>query len=90
MQIIQCTMELDQVERRRGQSSRMVMGGDILHSIHYWRRVRKAVAGHTDAQYRSQRQSAMRPVLGQLRMIESAIKCDLMCRNLVATMRGEA
>lgn len=30
---------------------------------------------------------AMRPVLGQLRMIEAAIRCDVACREAVAAMR---
>ena len=43
---------------------------------------------HTFApRYAMARQSAMRPVLGQLRMIEAAIGCDLACRGAVAAWR---
>ena len=43
---------------------------------------------HTFApQYAMARQSAMRPVLGQLRMIEAAIGCDLACRSAVQAWR---
>ena len=40
-----------------------------------------------DPQYATARERAMRPVLGQLRMIEAAIGCDLACRGAVAAWR---
>lgn len=40
--------------------------------------------------YAMARQSAMRPVLGQLRMIEAAIGCDLACRAAVTAWRRAA
>ena len=36
------------------------------------------------------RERAMRPVLGQLRMIEAAIGCDLACRAAVSAWRRAA
>ena len=43
---------------------------------------------HTFApQYATARERAMRPVLGQLRMIEAAIGCDLACRAAVSAWR---
>ena len=43
---------------------------------------------HTFApQYATALERAMRPVLGQLRMIEAAIGCDLACRSAVAAWR---
>ena len=43
-----------------------------------------------DPQYATARERAMRPVLGQLRMIEAAIGCDLACRGAVAAWRRAA
>ena len=37
--------------------------------------------------YAMAKESAMRPVLGQLRMIEAAIGCDLACRAAVSAWR---
>ena len=46
---------------------------------------------HTFApQYAMAKESAMRPVLGQLRMIEAAIGCDLACRAAVSAWRRAA
>ena len=46
---------------------------------------------HTFApRYAMARQTAMRPVLGQLRMIEAAIGCDLACRAAVSAWRRVA
>ena len=41
-------------------------------------------------QYATARERAMRPVLGQLRMIEAAIGCDLACRGAVQAWRRAA
>lgn len=40
--------------------------------------------------YKTKRAFAYRPVLGQLRMIESAIRCDLACRDAVMAWRVAA
>lgn len=40
--------------------------------------------------YELQRRRAFAPVLGQLRMIEAAIRCDLACRDAVAAWRRVA
>ena len=46
---------------------------------------------HTFApRYAMAKESAMRPVLGQLRMIEAAIGCDLACRAAVTAWRRAA
>ena len=46
---------------------------------------------HTFApRYAMAKESAMRPVLGQLRMIEAAIGCDLACRAAVSAWRRAA
>lgn len=46
--------------------------------------------GYRRAFYPRDKARAMRPVLGQLRMIESAIRCDLACRDAVAAWRVAA
>ena len=46
---------------------------------------------HTfDPRYAMVKESAMRPVLGQLRMIEAAIGCDMACRGAVDAWRRAA
>ena len=52
---------------------------------------RAFVRKHTFApRYAMAKESAMRPVLGQLRMIEAAIGCDLACRAAVSAWRRAA
>ena len=79
---------LNEHERRRGQGV-IAYRGDLLDSQKYWRSVRRTCA-HAAGQYASHREASRRPVLGQLRMIEAAIRCDVMCRELVETMNGRA
>lgn len=86
--MVRCTTQLRGNERRRLHKMPMEYDVDILRSMGYWRGAKSKV-GHAASQYAAHRAYAMQPVLGQLAMIESAIKCDVMCRRLVATMRGE-
>lgn len=76
---------LNKHERRRGQGP-IVYRGDLLDSQGYWRSVR-ATCAHACRQYQAHREASRRPVLGQLRMIEAAIRCDVACRDAVAAWR---
>lgn len=91
MQLVRCKKQLLGHERRRRHKAGIAYDGDILHSMRYWRTAVGNVS-HAAAQYAAHRQQALGPSVGmsQLRMIESAIRCDVMCRQLVATMRGDA
>lgn len=92
--ISRCSMQLTNPhERRRGAPKSnlgpIVYGTDLLHSTAYWRRVRRTCP-HASAQYAKHREAARVPTLGQLRMIEAAIGCDVACRDAVRAWRGAA
>jgi len=74
-------------ERRREHGNRwLVLDRDPLRSMAYWRRARRSSA-HAAAQYAGHRELVRRPVLGQLRMIEAAIRCDLAAREALNAWR---
>lgn len=92
--LVRCTMQINNPhERRRGMSVTnggfFMLGSDLLHSQNYWRRVSRNCA-HAADQYRHHRAATGRPTLGQLRMIEAAIKCDIACREAVQAWRDNA
>ena len=62
---------------------------DVLIGLATMRKAPTWSAAHQN-QYLPARRAAMRPVLGQLRMIESAIRCDLACREAVQAWRAAA
>lgn len=61
--------------------------GDLLRSMAYWRSVRRSCQ-HAAEQYARHRELVRRPVLGQLRMIEAAIRCDLAAREALTAWRN--
>ena len=52
------TRGLSMKERRRGQRGVFAQSGDILDSLHYWRKVRRACS-HAAVQYAAHRRVAM-------------------------------
>lgn len=92
--LVRCTMQIiNPHERRRGNDqtviARTVLGNDILHSQSYWRRVYRT-CGHAEDQYGKHREVSRRPTLGQIRMVEAAIRCDVACREAVQAWRNNA
>lgn len=62
---------------------------DVLFYLRQKRGIPTWSAGY-HLHYLPVRQRAMRPVLGQLRMIEAAIRCDIACREAVQAWRAAA
>lgn len=62
---------------------------DVLLAVARFRRAPRWSASH-HYHYMPTRERAMRPVLGQLRMIEAAIRCDVACRGAVTAWRAAA
>lgn len=67
---------------------------DPLTSLPYHRArfIRQRAAGHELrlTEYGWLLQLAMRPTIGQLRMVEAAIRCDVACREAVQAWRAAA
>lgn len=89
MKLVRCTLALPHVEQRRGPISwwhpgRHPIGTDILHSMNYWRRVRRS-CDHAGKQYAAHRAVACGPSSGfsQMSMVARAIRCDVTMREMV-------
>lgn len=75
-------------ERRRKHGHRMmVLDGDLLRSMGYWRSVRRT-GQKAAAQYLAHRELVKRRTLVQLRMVEAAIRCDLAAREELTEWRN--
>lgn len=76
------------------------MSADILDRLPYWRkryanelRVRRQYGMATfdgTSEYEFMKRRPFRRVLGQLRMVEAAIRCDVACREAVQAFRRAA
>lgn len=92
--LARCSMQITNPhERRRGMPATnggfFMLGRDLLHSQSYWRRVSRTCA-HAADQYRRHRAATGHPTLGQLRMIEAAIRCEVACRDAAQAWRFAA
>lgn len=70
-------------------------GPDPLEEMKQWRgedhpSLPASFQDHRDKAYADARRRAMQPTLGQLRMIEAAIGCDVACREAVQAWRDNA
>lgn len=75
-------------ERRREHGHRrMVVDGDMLRSMGFWRSVRRT-GQKAAAQYLAHRELVKRRTLGQLRMVEAAIRCDIAAREELTEWRN--
>lgn len=73
---------------------------DVLERLGYWRkryaqelRTRRQYGMATFdgcSEYEFMKRHPFRPVLAQLRMVEAAIRCDVMCREAVQAWREVA
>lgn len=71
--------------RETGKTFQRFIPHDLPDVLAYLAKARKSPrwSAYHQNQYLPARRSAMRPVLGQLRMIEAAIRCDVQCREAV-------
>jgi|GEM_PF-6670953 len=78
--------------REKGRNLSRFVPHDFPDTLLFLAKARKSPSwsAYHQNQYLPARQRAMRPVLGQLRMIEAAIRCDLACREAVAAWRAAA
>lgn len=76
--------------RRGAHRTRPVYCNDLLRSMKVWRSTIRT-GDHSRRQYELHRKAALQGYpLAQLRMIESAINCDLACRDALQAWRAAA